>query len=452
MATSTLPLRIAIIGAGPAGLSLASTLVLDKELTHLVTVYEAASELREVGAGVTISGRSFAIARSIGMENAFNEMDQYRNEENTEIKISYQRSDKAEGHVLCMPSFGRGASFHRAEFRDSFARHLEKFERIKIELGKRLTNVERDGATGEYNVSFANGTSVTADIVIGADGYRSPTRYAMLRLAAEDLNQPTLNDLAAPVFSGQWAYRAIIPVEDFRTTWRRLAGPNAGEHPIFKEKLINYNGLGHHIPTYLIAGRTLVNTAVFVTDLSREGEFLPASEHVKVEVDTAHLVEMFKSWEVDLRAVIEAMGKSTQWAINTVKKLPFFAHERIAVIGDAAHSMQTHLANGANQGMEDAYVLGRVLNAPGVTRANVHLALQAFSKARMPRAQAIAEASRDMGMLTDWTYTFPGEDAWNTDETRQIEAILKIMDWVPKGDSEDEVTAALASFAEAAGL
>ncbi|KAH7092705.1 FAD/NAD(P)-binding domain-containing protein [Auriculariales sp. MPI-PUGE-AT-0066] len=453
MTANAQPLRIAIIGAGPAGLALASTLVLEKASTHLVTVYEAASELREVGAGVTISGRSLAIARSIGMEEAFNEMDQYRNAGDAEMKGLCRRSDKPEGYTFCMPAFGRGISFHRAQFRDSFAKHLEKFEQVEIKLGKRLANVERDTATGEYSVSFADGSLVIADVVVGADGYRSPTRYAMLKLAAEDLKQPSLNDLAPAIFSGQWAYRAAIPVAHFRETWSRLAGPNAAEHRVFtRRSSMCYCGIGHHIPTYLIAGRTLVNTAVFVTDLSRYGEFMPESEHVQPEVDTAHLVEMFKSWELELRAVIEAMGKANLWAINVTQKLPFFAHERIAVIGDAAHAMQTHLANGANQSIEDAYVLGRVLNAPGVTRANAHLALQSFSTTRMPRAQTVAESSREVGMLIDWMYTFPGEDAWGTDEDRQREAFMKIMEWVPKGDADDEVKVALETFRHLAEL
>ncbi|KAH7088665.1 FAD/NAD(P)-binding domain-containing protein [Auriculariales sp. MPI-PUGE-AT-0066] len=450
--STTQPLRIAIIGAGPSGLALASTLALENESTHVVTVYEAASELREVGAGVTISGRTLGIARAIGMEDAFNEMDQYKNQADTVMKALSRRSDKAEGHVFCYTEFGRGISFHRAQFRDSFARHLEKFERIELKLGKRLANIERNPTTGEYSVSFADGTVVAADVVVGADGYRSPTRHAMLSFAADDLKQPVLNNLAPAVFSGQWAYRAAIPVDHFRETWRRVAGPNAGEHRIFSEKIINYCGVGHHIPTYLIAGRTLVNTIVFVTDLSREGEFLPESEHVKADVDTAHLVEMFKGWELECRGVVEAIGKANLWAINTVQQLPFFAHERIAVIGDAAHAMQTHLANGANQGIEDAYVLGRVLNAPGVTRDNVHLALQAFSTTRMPRAQAVAKASRDMGMLTDWTYTFPGEDSWGTDEDRQREAVIGIQEWVPKGDADDEVKVALDTFQQAISL
>jgi 2-polyprenyl-6-methoxyphenol hydroxylase-like FAD-dependent oxidoreductase len=74
---------VACSGAGPAGLALASTLIQDEASTHEITIYEATASFREVGVGVTISGRAFAIARAIGMEEALNQLDQEKDKPKT---------------------------------------------------------------------------------------------------------------------------------------------------------------------------------------------------------------------------------------------------------------------------------------------------------------------------------------------------------------------------------
>lgn len=67
-------------GGGVGGLSFASTLMQDPSASKRfkVTIYEAQADLGEFGAGISISGRTFAIAKGMGMENALAEIDQNR--------------------------------------------------------------------------------------------------------------------------------------------------------------------------------------------------------------------------------------------------------------------------------------------------------------------------------------------------------------------------------------
>ena len=85
-----IPVIASFRGGGPAGLALASTLVQapNSASRMLITIYESASSFSEIGAGVGVSGRTFAIARALGFEDRLNAMD--------------QRKDKNAGKQTCM--------------------------------------------------------------------------------------------------------------------------------------------------------------------------------------------------------------------------------------------------------------------------------------------------------------------------------------------------------------
>jgi salicylate hydroxylase len=64
------PLKIAIVGGGPGGLGTA--IALSKVPNVEVTVYEQASLLREVGAGISIGPNSWKVLELLGAANAVN--------------------------------------------------------------------------------------------------------------------------------------------------------------------------------------------------------------------------------------------------------------------------------------------------------------------------------------------------------------------------------------------
>ena len=91
---------------------------------------------------------------------------------------------------------------------------------------------------------------------------------------------------------------------------------------------------------------------------------------------------------------------------------------RIALLGDAAHPMLPHLAQGANQAFEDAVALAALLGACA-SPAGVPRALAAYQELRRDRTARIQLGSRRTGagydssgsQLTDrrWIYEY---DAW----------------------------------------
>ena len=132
-----------------------------------------------------------------------------------------------------------------------------------------------------------------------------------------------------------------------------------------------------------------------------------------------------------------------------------------------AHATTPYLANGANQALEvatsvlymfgygpltsiiqDAYILGRVLGAPSITRSTISAALTAYDVVRRPHAQAVVRASRANGRLGDWIYVPPGQKEPLKDEEHIKQEMILVSSWVSKGDIEDQVAQAMSTLEE----
>jgi len=92
--------------------------------------------------------------------------------------------------------------------------------------------------------------------------------------------------------------------------------------------------------------------------------------------------------------ILKCIDKPRKWYIHVVlPPLDSYVKGRVALIGDAAHGMLTHLGAGAGQGIEDAYVLARLLGHPQTTLANLEAVLQAYDRIRRPRAQMVSDTT-----------------------------------------------------------
>jgi len=91
---------------------------------------------------------------------------------------------------------------------------------------------------------------------------------------------------------------------------------------------------------------------------------------------------------------------------------------------------------------KDAYVLGRALSAPEITRETAAFALKAYDAARRPHGQAVAKCSRTFGLLLSWIYTRPGDLHPMRNEEEVKELMSDVTGWVARGDIEDQVKTA----------
>ena len=185
--------RIAVVGGGIGGLTLALAL---RDVGLDSVVYEAAPELREVGAGLQIGPNASRVLHHLGLADPLDAVavrpatGDLRRWEDASILTSQPLGDTV------LDAYGSPyLHLHRVDL------HMVLIDAVgadRVALDKRCTGVEerRDGV----HLSFSDGTTVVADMVVGADGIHSTVR--------SELHGPE-----RPRFSGGAAWRGLVPAE-----------------------------------------------------------------------------------------------------------------------------------------------------------------------------------------------------------------------------------------------
>jgi len=205
-------LRVAICGGGIGGLCFAVALSRYSDIE--VSVYEAAGQFKEIGAGVMIWERTWNILTSLGLSNQLSEIADGSMDGSLGVGFEFRRSDMAsEGFQFCLFETPYGCiRFHRAHFLDVFINNLPSGV---AHFGKRLLNYVDQPQNPEILLNFADGTKATCDLLVGCDGVKSIVRKQMFETLALEGQQHLLQYIE-PKFSGIFAYRGLIPIERLR--------------------------------------------------------------------------------------------------------------------------------------------------------------------------------------------------------------------------------------------
>jgi salicylate hydroxylase len=353
-------LDVAIVGGGIGGLFAANAL-LARGLR--VAVYEQAPEIGEVGAGVFLTPNSVRHLQRIGLGPAVEKWGA-----RVGADSRYFRHDGAPiAPVQVTDSSGWNATFgmHRADLVEMLAGALPAGT---VHTGHRCSGFEQDETMAR--LSFANGTSTEADIVIAADGIHSELRAYVFATSQ-------------PVFSGSVAYRGLVSrdrVPDWPADrWQMWLGK--GRHflafPVRAGKLINYVG------------------------------FVPTDEEMKeswsAPGDPEVLRQAFAGWDPRIHQLLREVQVTFRWALYDREPLPVWTKQRLSLLGDAAHPMLPHLGQGANQSIEDGMALATILAQADKTTAP--MALLAYEKLRRERVAEVQRGARANGLRYDSAYS-----------------------------------------------
>ncbi len=366
MKTSELQdLTIAIVGGGYAGAAAAKALTL---LGADVHVYEQATRIREVGAGIGLRPPTLNLFREWGIFEAMaavsSPSDYFEILSGTGESI--RREEWPGIHDYAEET--RTRLIHRGDFIETF---LNVLPADRVHLGYRMETITDEG--NRARLRFANGEQVSADLVIGADGIRSAVR----KLLFSD---------ADPVFSGEHAYRVVISAGD---AYGLVVDDNLRMYLDDKGTKI-----------YLLPLRHRDQLSYDITCLSDDDAWAPRITREFLD----GLMDGFDerlgriTHELDLDAL-------TCRAVFDIDPVDTWHSDSVTLLGDAAHAMLHHQGQGANQAIQDAGGLSDALRQAD----SVAGALELFQDKRKPvtdELQRISRQSWDANKVED---VFPGQ-------------------------------------------
>ena len=391
-------MRIGIVGGGIGGFSAALSLA---RSGHDISVFERAASLSEVGAGVQISPNAWRVLRWLGLGDEFADIAVLP----TRVVIrrweddSVIRANDLDAEITTTWGLPL-ASVARTDLIEMLGAAVSAVPNISVHYGRRVASVEP--LADRSTVVFADGTTASFDVVIGADGIHSVVR-------------PSVGGADAARFSGSVAYRALVPrerVENLPVETTNRVGPDS------------------HVVSYFI-GRQ--RSHLNLVCISPEDTWTTESWTEPGTLDD--LRDRFANWSPQLQSILDRVDEPVfRWALYDREPIAQWGVGTTTLLGDACHPMLPFMAQGSCQAIEDAAVLGRCL--ADVDAANGAAALRRYESARQARTAQIQTASfgnRDLFHMPD------GQMQRERDEFLALGiGGLSILDWVY---SYDPVTA-----------
>jgi 2-polyprenyl-6-methoxyphenol hydroxylase-like FAD-dependent oxidoreductase len=325
-------MKIAIAGAGIGGLVAALCL---HEKGHNVQVFEAADTLQPLGVGINVMPHASGVLHGLGLGDALDKM---------AIRTRAIEYRTRFGHLIQSDPRSVEAGFEHPQY--SVHRGELQFlllDAVRVRLGehavmsgKTLTSFAQEQRG--VHLSFADGAAYDADVLIGADGFRSQVRLQL---------HP---DEGPAHYEGTMMWRGAnlqAPFADGRTMFI------AGDHNV---KFVSYPISGRAARE----GKALVN---WVAEVRHDQPRAAEEADWTREGDRDFIAEFlgFQMPDIDILALLKNTQKITQFPMIDRDPLPWWTQGRVTLLGDAAHPMYPMGANGASQAIVDAQALADAL-------------------------------------------------------------------------------------------
>ncbi|HKS19134.1 MAG TPA: FAD-dependent monooxygenase [Bradyrhizobium sp.] len=347
--------KIAIVGAGIGGLTAACCLL---KAGYDVELFEQAAELSEIGAGIQLSANAMHVLNDLGLGDAIAEFSVrpgayvFRLHDTGEVVAQFPLADE---HKKL-----NGAPYnqlHRADLHNLLVAKVQSLKSNAIRLNRRVLGFNE--TEDHVRLDFADGSHVSADLLIGADGVKSAIRAQIAGAGGAS-------------YTGDAAWRLVVPAE-------RLPANLMGQ------VMSVWMGPGRHAVCYYLRGGSLLNFVGLVeTDEVSEESWTAKYPWERLKAD-------FDGWHNDIQTIIDAADRDMcfRWSLFYRPPIAKWSSRRVTMLGDAVHATLPYLAQGAAMAIEDGAVLTRALGlADGAAEA-----LQLYERNRIERTSRIVNGS-----------------------------------------------------------
>ncbi|KAI0911784.1 hypothetical protein F4823DRAFT_623271 [Ustulina deusta] len=377
------PLKIAVVGAGIGGICVAIAL---RRQGHEVELYEQSRSASEIGAAVHLSPNANGILRRWGLlaetfgANNADGLVERRSTGEVIRDVDLTTPNKMWQHPWQLV---HRVALHN-KLKETATSKSEPGIPAVIRNANKAVSVDADAGV----VTLEDGTSIAADVVIGADGV-----YSRMRRFAHG-KQPRLFS------SGKAAFRFLLQ--------KKIALEDPLTAPLVEKDnvLTMWYGADRRVVMYPCNHNETLNLVCIHPDSESHAT---QSDAWDKQGSIEQVLRVFEDFDPALKQLISKVDESELkvWQLLDMEKLPSWTRTRLALLGDAAHPFTPHQGQGAGQAIEDAAALGTVL-PKGTRPSDVPERLQLYEKIRYERAHVIQEYSRQAGR--DWVNGKPQID------------------------------------------
>ena len=388
-------LKILIVGAGIGGLTAALGL---RQQGHEVHLFESSRVASETGAALHIAPNANGILRRFGVrveETGANTMN--FNTTFPPTGPSHTVDLRLAAHLWQHKWYLAHRAYLHTQLRKAATSEKGPGKPAELHTCSKVVHVDAQSAT----ITLIDGSTISGDAVIGADGVHSATRKVVPGGDVE------------PYSSGKSAFRFLLD--------KRLAieDPETAEFGFKEGEFIIWFAMDRRVVVYPIIDNTLLNF-VCIHPMQDSDATNDWGETGNVD----KLVEVYSAFDPRVRKLLRKADPETLrvWKLLDMKVLRDWTVDNLALLGDAAHPFLPDQGQGGAQAIEDAASLTAML-PPNTRKEEIPERLKLYQKARKERADIIQQYTRLAGgdlkpdglpfeMMKFTNYNF-GHDEWD---------------------------------------